>query len=279
VRPLCQHANQDVLTLAQLTKHSLDNPIFERMKCDHDEPCPHAESVTDGSEKEIETVKLIVDPDPNRLKRSCRRVDPLPTPSRHRTSNENGQLIRGLQRLLLAGFNDCTRNPPRIPFLPKLEDEVGECFLRNISQKICRGWTLRAIHSHVERLVTPKTEASSLSIDLHRRKPKVRNGAVNRRKSARVENVFDITKISMDQLDPFGPPRQCSLCHAKSFGVAVNTEDVTGTGFEQSVSVTAGADRAVEIVSAGSWIQKRDDFGRHDRFMSEWRHALRPRHV
>mgnify|MGYP003694747475 CR=1 FL=1 len=84
----------------------------------------------------IESVQLAVHPDPERLERARRRIDPLPPSRRHRAPHQRCQLARRSRSAARATSVRAMRRD--VPLLAELEDRVGQFLLRRRIHQVRR---------------------------------------------------------------------------------------------------------------------------------------------
>ena len=128
----------------------------------------------------VEPVELAVHPDPERLKRPRRRIDPLPAARWHAAPHDRGQFARSSatrparhDRRARCGATAAPRRTGRsrrpAPSRSARVHQIGGASDR-----------VDLIHPHVERLVASETEPASVAVELHRRHAEIRQHAVDR---------------------------------------------------------------------------------------------------
>ena len=157
-----------------------------------------------GLEKAIEPVELPVDPDPERLERARRRIDPHESAARNRASHDRREPPGGVDRRLTARVNDGARDAPREPLFAELKDRIRQLDLARSRQQVGGRLAAASVHSHVERLVALKAEAAARSLELHRRHAEVGQRAVDEGDAEPVEHVVERAVIGVHELDAIG---------------------------------------------------------------------------
>ena len=93
-----------------------DDPVLERVKRDHRQPAAAREPAPGRLDESLEAVEFLVHPDPQRLERPGRRIDPLPSTSAGGPPHHRGE-GRGIRQIpAIASCDDRARHTPRMPF-------------------------------------------------------------------------------------------------------------------------------------------------------------------
>src|SRR5215510_12883403 len=96
------------------------------MERDHHQTSTRPQPFRDASEKGIEPFELTIDPNPDRLKRPRRRVDPRIALARDRSPYHVRQPARRLDAACAPRLDDRSRYPAREPLFAELDDQLGQ---------------------------------------------------------------------------------------------------------------------------------------------------------
>ncbi len=107
----------------------LDDAVLERVKRDDGEPGARGQPAGRRDQKSVQPLELAVDPDPQRLKRPRRRIDPLVAAARDGAPHDLRELAGRRDRRQPPRLDDAARDPPREALFAELKDHVGQRFL------------------------------------------------------------------------------------------------------------------------------------------------------
>src|SRR5437763_2362608 len=146
----------------------------------------------------IEVFKFAVDRDPQRLKRASGGVDPPFISSTNCAFDNVCEVCRRRYRLpTFASLHDCSSNPSRARLFTEFKDEVGNFYFRKTTEQLCRGFTTRRVHAHVERRFVPETESARRRIQLQRRNTEISKNTAHLPDFRCREDPRKFTKVSM----------------------------------------------------------------------------------
>src|SRR5260221_781928 len=98
-------------------------PILERVKADHNPPPARLQAFRQTAQGDLQRFQLVVHCDPQGLKCSRRRIDPLALSARrrrHDAADQLGKFPRGLDWMLAAMLDNRLCDPPAESFLSQM---------------------------------------------------------------------------------------------------------------------------------------------------------------
>ena len=216
---------------------------------------PNRRRRADASRNAIEPFELPVDPDPDRLERARRRIDPHEPAARNGAPHDRRQLSGGLDRRPAPRVDDRPRDAARIPLFAVLKDRVGQLALARRGHQIGGRLASAAVHPHVERLVALKAESAAGRVELQRRHAEIGERAVDERDAEAIEHGVEGAEVGVHEIDPFQPRRQRLARAPERVEVAVESDDPGGAGRQQRARVPAEADRTIDEDAAALGLQ------------------------
>src|SRR5689334_10392379 len=97
------------------------------MKTDDGDSTTRFEAFRNSAERDFQRFELVVDGDPQGLKRARGRVDSLAIfRTRHATPHQLSEIVRGLNRMLAPLLHNLAANPTAVTFFAIVIDQVGQ---------------------------------------------------------------------------------------------------------------------------------------------------------
>jgi hypothetical protein len=239
----------------------LHDPVLERVKRNHRQPGAGAQQPGGRDEKFVEAVELAVDPDPERLKSSRRRIDSLITLARNRAPHDLRQLPGRGDPSGTTRLDNAPGDAPRIPLLAVLKNHVGQVFFSGRSEKIGRRRSLRLVHPHIQRLVASEAEPAAFGVELHRRHAQVRQTTGYGIDAAGLQHRRQVAEVGVHQFHLRLPCRERFGCDRQGCGIAIEAKHPRRTTGQQRARMSTQADRAVHEQAAARRIEQRNRLG------------------
>jgi hypothetical protein len=137
------------------------------------------EAIWDAAQREFQRPKLIVDRDPQGLKRACGRVDAAVSGSWNATANQVGQLARCTDSLSAAPGYDLPRDAPTEPFFTIPVNNTGQMICTKSLQEPPGRLTSVNVETQIDRAVRVETETALPVGQLVAGQPEVKQHAMH----------------------------------------------------------------------------------------------------
>jgi hypothetical protein len=230
---------------AAAAQELLDPPILERMERNYREPPAWGEQPLSRSETAIEFAELVIDSDPQRLKRPRCRVLPR-LRFGYRGARNLGEFGGAPNRLPLSCRNNGARDTASKTFFAEVSDQFGELGLRQCLDEF-PGGLARAAHPHVEGPIKAKGETPLGCVELRRRDAQIEGNAGNRAIIYRSEQSLHLAEPAFEDLQAPAVTLSELAPAPRRIGIAVDTEDATPRRGKQCLAITAAAKGAIDI--------------------------------
>jgi len=166
------------------------------MKADHRNSTVWIEQGNGSGQDQREFRELAVDENPKSLERARGRILTPITPRARADGfgHDPRKLTRAVDGPLRASRNNCSCNRLSKPFFTMIADHLCK-FARGCPRQECRsGLAATGVHSHVERTLGAKREATSRIVDLRRGDAKIKENAVGTGDAKLREDVGQLRK-------------------------------------------------------------------------------------
>ena len=214
-----------------------------------------------GRQPALELAQFLVDVDPDRLEGAGRRVLLHSRMMAGRLADDLRQLGRPFDR---AAGDDRPGDPPRLPLLAIMEDDVGDLRLAGLVDEV--GCALPLLgHPHVERPVPLEGEAPFGLVELHRGDADIERDAVDLVDAVQGKRLTHPGKTLRNKRQAPPVRSRQSLALSDRVGIAIEGDDSGSSLIENGLGVAAGAERAVDMGFAGGDGERFEHFVEKDR--------------
>ena len=171
---------------------------------DHGEPRAGQQPARRRRRETPRALELAVDPDPQRLKRARRRIDPLMTAPGSRAAR-SARADRWSRRARRAAADDGARDPPRVAAPRRTRRSRRPAPPRRPAirsrRSVPRDRSIRMSSGSSRRKLKPRP-----LVELHRRHAEIGQRCRRRRRSSRVQHVRQLAIVGVHQLDAVAEP-------------------------------------------------------------------------
>ena len=126
------------------------------------------EQLPAGGQRGVELTELVVDGDADGLEDALGRMAGREAGrDRHRVGHDLDELVRRLERSVVAGADEGACDRPRITLLAVVAEQRGQAALVPLVDDVGCGELVVGVHAHVQRRVVGVGEAPLARVDLH----------------------------------------------------------------------------------------------------------------
>ena len=260
-----------------LAEPVLHDPVLERVERDHCQPAAGREDGDGAVQELLEPRQLVVHPDPERLKRSRRRIDPRPGPSAGGAPHRRRQRAGVRQPAFVAGPKHRARDAPRVPLFAESRDDVGERRFVHGREPLGQRLAARSIRAHVERPGLAEAESAGGIVELHRRHAQIRQDAPHFSQTPRLQAPARSpdNRRARNRCDR---PTVASCCRAlgERRRVAIDPDQPIGARLARAPRCPPSPTVASTNTPPVSRPEMRDDLGHQHRFVGVLRSQTPP---
>ena len=187
------------------------------MKTDDTETTSRKEEINRLPEHSFQNFKLPVDFNPDRLKDTRRRMDPLMgIARRNRTTDQDGQGVGGPDRLLYPGFDNGAGNPPGKALLTIFPENAHQLFFGIAIHNIEGTGPGRSTQTHVQGLILLEGKTPPAGFIMERRDSEIEKNPVDGLHTVRMEGLRHRFEIAADRRKPLPIRSQTLTCNSQN---------------------------------------------------------------
>ena len=229
--------------------------------CRHSSPGPQA--VGQASQCDFQRLQLVVYGNSQGLEGSRGRIDAVVPRSGDTATHQLGQLGRGFHGRLLPPLDDRSGNPPAIPLLAVVENQICQMLGAQSLQQSPSRFALHGIEPQIQRAGRGKTESALEVCQLIAGQTEVQQDSIHRLNPKCREDFRQVAKVGLHN-----PYRQIGKMRGgrsdgRRIAIQGNNPAARHNALDQGASMTPTSKGAIDENAAGLGGKAIQDFGQH----------------